>query len=167
MSEEEKTTTEAATPPRGRFSLSEWLCAPRTLKIIVWVGLIGMGLILLSALFDTKKTDETATAASAEAAGADDYAAVMEQKLREMLLCVDGVSDCQVMVTLESGRRVVYDTSGKEPLTECQPTVRGVVVVLNGTADETAKEEACRVVKTALHLAEKRVCVVSNTSGEN
>ncbi len=167
MSKEEQLTNEAATSPRERFSLSEWLCAPRTLKIVVWVGLIGMGLILLSALFDTHKADEAATAASAEVASADDYAAAMEQKLRELLLCVDGVSDCRVMVTLESGRRIVYDASGKEPLTECQPTVRGVVVVLNGTADETAKEEACRVVKTALHLAEKRVCVVSNISGEN
>jgi len=161
--QEDKKTPEKK--PLASFSLSGFLSSPRALKIIVWAGLAGMALILLSALFDSHKTEEASAAVSASAS--DEYAAEMEQKLREMLLCVDGVTDCRVMVTLESGSRVVYDENGKEPLTECEPTVRGVVVVVDGPTNENTNDEVCRVVKTALHLAEKRVCVVSNTVNEN
>ncbi len=157
MSERPEETTETK-----KSEISGWLTSPKTLKILVITGLVGMALILISSFFDTKPTD-TQTAATA----ADDYAAVMENKLHDMLLCVDGVTECRVLVTLENGNRVVYANGGKEPLTECEPTVRGVVVVVDGFVDETCEMQVKNVVKTALHLAEKRVCVVTNISGEN
>lgn len=159
MSASDKSTPdEVVLPPRRSFF--EWLNSEKARKIVVWAGLLGMLLLLLSVLFDN----------SADTVEADapvtDYAAEMETKLHELLLCVEGVSDCRVMVTLESGSRVVYANGGREPMTECEPTVRGVVVVIDGAIEEQTEEEVKRVVKTALHLAEKRVCVVVNSTNQ-
>ena len=152
---EPKTEEGEKTP---HVSVSEWLSSPKALKIIVWAGLIGMALILVSSLWDSHRAAQTAAPAS------DDYAAVMEAKLQETLLCVNGVSDCRVLITLENGSRAVY-AGGKE-LTECEPTVRGVVVVVQGVLDDTAETEVKNVVKTALHVTEKRVCVVTDMQNE-
>lgn len=143
---------------RPRFSLAEWLNSPKSLKIIVWVGLAGMALILLSSLWENRRDTETAATAT------DDYAAVMEAKLQETLCCVGGVEDCRVLITLENGNRAVY-AGGKE-LTECEPTVRGAVVVVRGTVDDAVETEVKNVVKTALHITEKRVCVIAESQDE-
>ena len=156
----DKTEVSAGETERQKPDLSAWFTSPKVRTVIVWAGLIGMGLILLSYFFDSGKK-ATSTAAQETSS---DYAAVMETKLRDLLLCVEGVNDCQVLVTLENGSRYVYaDNNSKEPLTECEPTVRGVVVVVNGAVDDQTETEIKSVVKTALHLAEKRVCVVANT----
>ncbi len=140
--------------------ISAWLTSPKMRNFIVWAGLIGMGLILLSYFFDSSKKAET----SVSSQPSSDYAAVMETKLHDLLLCVEGVTNCQVLVTLEDSGRLVYaSNNSKEPLTECEPTVRGVVVVVEGVVSDKTEAEIKTVVKTALHLAEKRVCVVANT----
>lgn len=152
-------TTSCPSEEEKRPDFSAWLTSPKVRKIIVWAGMIGMGLILLSYFLDSGNKTETAVAAETSA----DYAAVMETKLHDLLVCVNGVTECRVLVTLENGSRYVYASNGKDPLTECEPTVRGVVVVVDGTLSEQTENEIKTVVKTALHLAEKRVCVVANT----
>ncbi len=145
--------------PSTRPTFAAWICSDKARKLIVLAGLLGMVLLLLSVLFDNSSAAPLDADVSSE-----DYATEMETKLHDLLLCVDGVTDCRVLITLENGNRVVYANGGKEPLTECEPTVRGVVVVVNGAVDETVENEVKHVVKTALHLAEKRVCVVANTT---
>ena len=154
--------------PSGDWRLSKekigrWLTSDNARKVLVLAGLLGMALLLLSCLSE-RKSAATAVPTTDSAAS---YTAEMEEKLRAMILCVDGVSDCRVMVTLESGGRTVYASGGKTPLTECEPTVRGVVVMVGGVPNEETEAAVREVVKTALHLAEKRVCVVVNTHIEN
>lgn len=156
---------EENTAPRKSTAMSEtvsrFLTSEKAQRWIVWIGLAGMLLLLLSVLFDTHSTDAATTADTGE-----DYAIVMEQKLREMALCVEGVSDCRVLVTLESGSRYVYEDNDDQPLTSCEPTVRGVVVMLKGPVSDAGQQEVKTMVKTALHLTDKRVCVVCDTHNE-
>ncbi len=51
---------------------------------------------------------------------------------------------------------------GKQGLlvTEIQPTVRGVVVVCEGAANEAVAARVMCAVKTALNITDKRVCVI-------
>lgn len=152
-----ETVDEETKPIKPDFSA--WMTSPKIRSIIVWAGILGMGLILLSALFGSGAKEEQTAAQETSS----DYATVMETKLHDLLICVEGVTECRVLITLENGSRYVYANNGKEPLTECEPTVRGVVVVVDGVVSKEAETEIKSVVKTALHLAEKRVCVVANT----
>lgn len=144
----------------SKETIGRWLTTDNARKALVLAGLLGMALLLISCLTERKAAS---TAAQPTTDSAASYTATTEEKLRSMILCVDGVSECRVMVTLESGGRTVYASGGKTPLEECEPTVRGVVVMVDGAPNEETKTQVKEVVKTALHLAEKRVCVVVNT----
>lgn len=148
----------------------------RKVRILLGVGLAGILFIALSECVPSREDADspaTVTAAQVEAA--------LGQRIAELLESVDGVGSCQVMVTLENDSRAVYaaDTtssdstaseryltvdSGTGPvgllLTTVQPTVKGVVVVCDGAADAAVSRRVARVVTTAFHISERRVCVV-------
>ena len=134
--------------------ISEWLKGEKGRRLIVAVGLLGMGLILLSQFWST---DERSAPASA-----DDYAAVLEQRLVDLVSSVEGVGSCQVLVTLESGTEYVY-TSQTALVAERYPAVRGVVVVCEGGDRADICERVTEVVTTALNISKRRVCVTKRT----
>ena len=76
-------------------------------KWIVALGVIGIGLILLSE-FWPQKTQETAAKATAQ-----DFVADTEKRLTEMISNISGAGQCRVMVTLENGVEYVYATEQK------------------------------------------------------
>ena len=124
-------------------------------KVIVWAGLIGMGLIFLSSFWSPSTNTAAETAEDFDAAA---YTVELEQRLTDMLTHIEGVGDCQVMITLENARQYVY-TDRHEVVTEIQPTVKGVIVVCTGADDETVTQRVQTAVQTVLHITAKRVCV--------
>ncbi|MBQ1210311.1 MAG: hypothetical protein IIX68_00725 [Clostridia bacterium] len=134
--------------------LSEWIKGDKGRRLIVLVGLLGMGLILLSQFWPDK---EPSTPASA-----DDYAAVLEQRLVEMVSSVEGVGDCRVLVTLDSGTEYIY-TAQDTLVAERYPAVRGVVIVCDGGDRPEVCERVIEVVTTALNVSKRRVCVTKRT----
>ena len=132
----------------------EWLKSEKGSRLIVILGLVGMGLILLSQFWPG---GEQTTAANAEIS----YAADLEVRLTELVAAVDGVGDCRVMITLESGTEYVY-TSPTTLVTEILPKIRGVVVVCDGGDDIAVCERVTEVVTTALNIPQRRVCVTKS-----
>ena len=128
---------------------------PNGWKVIVWAGLIGMGLIFLSNFWPPSGGN---TADAAEEWDAAAYTAELEQRLTDMLCTIGGVGECRVMITLENARQYVY-TDRHEVVTEIQPTVKGVIVVCAGAYDETVAQRVQTAVQTVLHITAKRVCV--------
>ena len=86
--------------------LSAFLKGGKGTKIIVAVGLVGMGLILASN-FWTPKSDKQVAAAKASA---EEFVAKTETKLAALVGSIEGAGSCQVMVTLENGVEYVYAT---------------------------------------------------------
>lgn len=132
----------------------EWLKSEKGSKLIVILGLLGMGFILLSQFWPD---GDDAAAANAEVSYADD----LEARLTELVSAVDGVGDCRVMITLESGTEYVY-TSPTVLVTEILPKIRGVVVVCDGGNDAAVCERVTEVVTTALNIPQRRVCVTKS-----
>lgn len=129
---------------------------PNGWKVIVWIGLIGMGLILLSSFWSPSPKKDAAEPSGEWDAAA--YTAELEQRLTDMLVHIEGVGRCQVMITLENARQYVY-TDRHEMVTEIQPTVKGVMVVCAGADDETVAQRVQTAVQTVLHVTARRVCV--------
>ena len=158
----------------GRFP--QW-GRDRAVRLLVLAGVVGMLLIALSECHspDVSGCEDTAVVSAAQVEQA------LEQRITSLLDTVEGVGRCRVMVTLESEEQAVYaaDTTQSETasssayltvdtdggpvgllLTRIQPTVRGVVVVCAGAKDPAVCTRVQKVITTAFHISERRVCVV-------
>ena len=161
-----------------------WLHKDKTLRILLWVGVAGILLIGVSELWPARKESPQAT--TTLTAGQVEQA--LEQRITALLRQVEGVGNCQVMVTLESDSQAVYaadtvSSSGADGsasfseqyltvdtdtgplgllLTRLQPTVKGVAVVCDGGDNPVIQDRVIQVVSTAFHISERRVCVVQS-----
>ncbi len=155
----------------------------KKLRLLVILGLIGILLIALSEWLPRRPraeteqpTDGTVSVAQVEAA--------LEERITALIGQVDGVGDCRVMVTLESGSRFVYaadrtyndtaeNNSGSEKtllvetdsgpvgllVTEIQPSVKGVAIVCDGGGDPAVCRQVTGLVSAAFNISSGRVCV--------
>lgn len=164
------------------------------IRLVLAVGIAGIGLILLSEVFPSKaSTEERATTT-----GTADYVEQLEQRLNEAVGSIHGVGKCRVMITLENGVEYVYASEEKAGsdyssegdrlsqiddsessvilvqtadgyegllVTELQPTVKGVLVVCEGGGDREVQARVTEAVTALLNITAKRVCVVAG-SGE-
>ena len=159
-----------------------WLSRDKTVRVLLWMGIVGILLIGMSELFPSCSRPETATVNLT----ADQVEQALEKRITDLLRQVEGVGACRVMVTLESDSRTVYAadtvsstgadgaTSLSEEylkvdtddgpvgllITRLQPTVKGVAVVCAGGGNAAVQERVTQVVTTAFHISERRVCVV-------
>lgn len=153
----------------------------RSMRWMIGLGIVGILLIALTEWLPHKEANPatvTATESQVEQA--------LERRITTLLRQVEGVGDCRVMVTLDSGARMEYavdrtasmgadgssslsegylsvDTDEGPmglPLTTIAPTIRGVAVVCDGGGDATVCHRVVQVVATAFHISERRVCVV-------
>ena len=151
------------------------------IRLLVAVGVIGIGLIALS---EWLPSSGGKTASPTVSVTATDAELALEQRLTGLLTAVDGVGECRVLVTLERDAQTVYaanrvtgkDTAGETvltvdtdsgpvglPLTTLLPTVKGVAVVCAGGDDPAVCHRVIQTVATAFHISERRVCVVPLT----
>lgn len=72
----------------------------------------------------------------------------LESKIEEMVLTLDGVSDVEVMVTLDS-----YEEEKRSPY------VRGVSIICHGKAREETKIKIIMMISTALGLSSDKIFV--------
>lgn len=151
-------------------------------RILVAVGLVGILLIALSEWFPRNSVKQSAK--HTQTLSASEVESALEKRIASLIGQVQGVGDCRVMVTLESGSRFVYAaeqgysegtdsyTASEKTLyvdtengpvgllvTEIQPTVKGVAVVCGGGDDPTVREQVIRLVSAAFNISSGRVCV--------
>lgn len=151
------------------------------IKIIVAIGLVGIILIFASNLFDAdeKKKEINDTSISYE-----EYTTQLEKRLKDLISSIDGVGECQVMITLENTTESVYATDveiknddetinqkdeyviydsekGETPMLikEYLPKVQGVTIVCSGGENKAVREKIIQSVTSLFNISTNRVSV--------
>ncbi len=162
---------------------------PKGVTLLCLLGAVGVVLIFLSSLLPSGGQGEEVKAAEADGQSAEEYAAYLEEKLRRVVTSITGEDSPEVLVTLESGRRLLYatdeavDSQSEEQdsreerktthvllktsdgaqqaltVTEIQPEVKGVVIVSSRAGEPVIREKLTDAVRTALDISAARVCV--------
>lgn len=175
--------------------LQAWLGGKHGYAWIVAAGVLGMILIALSSFWEKDATvpmtdtqDTTVYIAQMEERLEQMVSSIRGAGRAEVMITLNnGVeyvyaneektnsdhteSESQVSVRDDNQKTIVTvdAENGKSGLlvTEIQPIVRGVVVACEGASDETVAALVNEAVRTALDIAEKRVCVIPyNTEKE-
>lgn len=159
----------------------EWM-----LRIIVLLGILGMGCILLSSLLPEETPEPPTTDTSAE-----DYRTQLETQLTAMLSSMDRVGEVQVLVTLAGSEEYRYAKADDRTVTDSQlrssesyvtvggsrealletvahPGITGVVVACSGGDSPSVQEQVSRAVAVACGLPSNRIYVgkLSSSKGE-
>lgn len=90
--------------------LKEWVLSKNGSRILVIVGIVGIGLIFLSEFIPSSGTSAAGTAS---ALTSDEYSQKVQTQLQSIIGQIDGVGHVNVMVTVESGVEYVYEQSVK------------------------------------------------------
>ena len=163
--------------------------SPDKMRFAVVLGAVGILLIMLSEILPDRKPDkQNDNTETTETDEADDFRKQTEQQLKELLEQIDGVGECEIMVSVEGTTEYVYaekisrytdeDTDRKsDKLDEdvvlvenngskqalvrkvIRPQVSGVVIVCEGGGDIKVNERVLRAVSTALNISSGRVYV--------
>lgn len=156
------------------------------LQGIVFLGLIGMGCILLSSFGSSKPEKEQPEVS--QTVTQEEYRLALEEQLTQMLGAISGVGKVQVLVTLggseeyqyaRTDERTVSDSqmrsstsyvtvggSSKEPLLESvsHPAITGVVVACDGGASSSVQEAVYMAVGVACGLTTAQIYVTKLAS---
>lgn len=158
----------------------------KLIKIIVAVGLIAMVGIFLSESFSTKNKQENQPQQASESL--HEYEQQVEQRLSDILSSIDGIGQCEVMVTLDSSKESVYssesesknesdeksssssekstyvivDDDGQKPVLEkeVEPRVRGVIVVCEGADDVYVRQAVVDSIRAGLGITSANISIV-------
>ncbi len=90
--------------------IGKWLQNGKGVKLAVALGLVGMVLILLSEWLPTGSNERESPAVKTT----EQYRTETEQQLKSLLQGMEGVGECRVFVTFESGVEYVYATEQNE-----------------------------------------------------
>ena len=145
-------------------------------RLLLLVGGVLLGILLLllgGGAFEKTSQVEAEADALEDAEDLSAYQAKIEKDLEDLCDAVAGVSSVEVMVTLGSGRRIVYATDGEGDVitvgsgssqqalyrTVQPPTVVGVGVVCKGGNDPHVQNRLTDLISTALGITSNRVYV--------
>ncbi len=92
------------------------LCKGQRSRLLLFVGIAGMALILVSSVFPPQAKTNPPMGTPEQTPEA--YAAQMEQRLTDLVGKVDGVGKCEVMVTTENGVEYVYAVEQSQNVNE-------------------------------------------------
>jgi stage III sporulation protein AG len=153
----------------------------KKVKIIVAIGLIGIVLVLASEMFEN---DSSKQEVESDSISYEEYTAQLENRLTELISSIDGVGQCQVMITLENTTESVYATDieiknddsslnekneyviydsddGETPvlIKEYLPKVQGVTVVCSGGDNTAVREKIIESVTSLFNISTNRISV--------
>lgn len=150
-------------------------------KIIVAMGLVAIVLIAFSSFFQSNDNKATETETSFDYS---QYSDETKKQLTNIVSSIDGVGDCEVMITFEYSSENVYATdsenkndessqsnkdeyvlydsqSGEKALLikEKYPTVQGVSIVCSGGDNVEVREAVINTVTSLFNISANRVSV--------
>lgn len=160
---------------RGRGML-DFLRARGRLWLLVGGVIAGVFLLLVGSGFgdESEEAETSERTLYEDAADLNAYKEALENELEKICESVAGVSQVEVIVTLESGSRVIYATDEKgEPATVGSgssqeavyrtlepPGIAGVGVVCKGGDNAHIQKTLTDLLSTSLGITSNRVCVV-------
>ena len=119
-------------------------------KGILWVGLVGAAVLLLTGLWEPEKKTQQTGSAVAPTVNAGEYETALEERLRQLLTGVEGVGELTVMVTVAGTEETVYAQSYHDDTDRSETAASGVstrtstangYVLLNGDGGQQALTE--------------------------
>lgn len=169
----------------GNIGFFQKLKSIKHIEIILAVVLGAIILLIYFSTFGTSSSDDTAY----KSTSTTEYAAMLEEKLGNVLKEINGVGNVSVMITLSSGPEYIYatnveektntNTSGgstttsvtttTEPIIisnemvivkEIMPAVGGVIVVSSGAGDTKVKLEILRAIQALLDVPQANIEVL-------
>ena len=154
----------------------------KKIKIIVAMGLIAIILIAFSSMFQSK--DSKSDIVENDSFDYSSYSEETERKLTNIISSIDGVGECEVMITFEytgeniyakdseaksddtsqsnSDQYVLYDSQNGEKallIKEKYPTVQGVSIVCTGGDNTQVREAIINTVTSLFDISTNRVSV--------
>ncbi len=161
----------------------QWLTKHRV-TIMAACGFLGMGCILLSELPTNSDPEKTEQSAAVLAEATEDYAALLERRLTEMLCKMEGVGEISVMVTVQGSKEQIFAEEVKEstgehntqrehkPIITQQsgdeaalitktryPEIQGVAILCSGGSNAVIREQICDAVSTILGIPVSHIYV--------
>lgn len=115
-------------------------------KIIIIIGFIGIGLILISTLFESDAKEKSISESNNKIDTAA-YCSELEEKIKSIVYGITGDKKSTVVVTLESGVRYSYadalqsdssESSGKETAQSSEKTSQSYITVKTADGGEKA-----------------------------
>ena len=164
--------------------LKAWFSGANRVRLITALGLLGMGLILLSGLHHAPADAQQTGSLSAAADAAASYRSTLEARLTELLRKMEGVGTVSVMVTVSGTPEQIYAEEVKQTKSDRQtqresqyvltkngsaesalvaetryPSVCGVAVLCSGGGHAAVRERVTKAVATVLGLPASRIFV--------
>jgi len=156
-------------------------------KLLLWVGIIGIGLIFLSEFIPESSSAKTENAASVTGF-CFEKEQKLEKRLEEMISKIDGAGKTKVMLTLDTSEQYYYltesvsrssqsaeefekeseeeiaridDGNGEKPVLQKidESKIRGVLVVCQGGNNAKIKESILNAVCAVLNLSSEQVSI--------
>ena len=128
-------------------------------KIIFAAGIALIVIIFLFSLSDGGgKTGEPA-ADPAVLSEIDEYEQHLEERLTEIIGNIEGTGEVHVMITLERTEENVYSNRETSVAATITPTVRGALVICEGSENVMVRQKVTDAVCKVLGISAARVCV--------
>ena len=131
-------------------------------KIIFAAGIALIIIIFLFSLSSGKDKESDAavqskTAKTAKTAEIDEYEQHLEERLAEIIGTIEGTGQVRIMITLERTEENVY--SGRETSATITPTIRGALVICEGSENVIVRQKVTDAVCKVLGISAAKVCV--------
>ena len=139
----------------------------KTEKGIKIIFAAGIALIIIIFLFSMSysgsKTEETASDSAAavlsKKAEIDEYERRLEERLAEIIGSIEGTGEVHIMITLERTEENVYSGRETSVAATITPTVRGALVICEGSENVIIRQKVTDAVCKVLGISAARVCV--------
>ena len=148
------------------------------LPLLLGGAVLGILLLLFGGAGEGKVTGEERDEVAVRAAELLAFEERLEEEIAVMCEAVAGVSDCEVLVTFQSGYSAVYVTDKeKEPVTVgsgsseeaifntvSPPSVAGVGIVCRGGNNAEKRQELIALLGASLHISSNRIYITEAKS---
>lgn len=137
-----------------KLNLTEMMKNGGARKVIVFCGIAGMLLILLSTF--SGLDGETSSSSNYSV---NEYKTSLQEELKQILYKIDGVGEVEVLLTIENSVEGVYLENNSTKTKEIEPVIRGVVIACQGGDDPVITQRVFNAVTKALNVSSAKVCV--------
>ena len=128
-------------------------------KIIFAGGIALIIIIFLFSLSDSGSKTNVPAADPAILSEIDEYEQRLEERLAEIIGSIEGTGEVRIMVTLERTEESVYSDRETSVAATITPTVRGALVICEGSENVIVRQKVTDAVCKVLGISAARVCV--------
>jgi len=127
-------------------------------QITIIVGISGILLIFLSTFFDVGK-NKTELQEPKTVFSVQQYSQKLQNDLKIILQCIEGVGEADVLLTMENSAELVYLENSDTQTKQIEPVIRGVIVVCQGGDNPVVESRVIAAVTKGLSIPSSKVYV--------